>query len=52
MMQKWKMLFCHSFFLRRLDCVLDNKRDEIMNEIKDLLMMDQKRFKLKGIDET
>lgn len=34
--------------LRRLDCVLDNKRDEIMNEIKDL-PDDQKRFKLKAL---
>ena len=34
--------------LRRLDCVLDDKRDEIMNEIKDL-PDDQKRFKLKAL---
>lgn len=34
--------------LRRLDCVLDNKRDEIMNEIKDL-PDEQKRFKLKAL---
>ncbi len=34
--------------LRRLDCVLDDKRDEIMNEIKDL-PEDQKRFKLKAL---
>ena len=34
--------------LRRLDCVLDNKREEIMDEIKDLPDA-QKKFKLKAL---
>ena len=34
--------------LRRLDCVLDSKRDAIMNEIKDLPDA-QKKFKLKAL---
>ena len=34
--------------LRRLDCVLDGKRDAIMNEIKDLPDA-QKKFKLKAL---
>ncbi len=34
--------------LRRLDCVLDGKREEIMNEIKDLPEA-QKKFKLKAL---
>lgn len=34
--------------LRRLDCVLDDKREEIMNELKDLPEA-QKKFKLKAL---
>lgn len=34
--------------LRRLDCVLDDKREKIMNEIKDLPNT-QKKFKLKAL---
>ncbi|MCH5176018.1 MAG: SAM-dependent DNA methyltransferase [Prevotellaceae bacterium] len=34
--------------LRRLDCVLDNKREEIMDEIRDLPDA-QKKFKLKAL---